>query len=127
MAVQVFSGTMAVSEETPRKVEKLVSSAPTVRELTLATKARVVLWTGWGLVIAGLLILGLAGALAAYWTTTAGTCYPPGGGTSVPCPASELTTNNFAVVIALMLWSGVMIVLGGVLACVAWLHKPPRA
>jgi len=118
---------MAVSEETPRGAEKLLSSAEKVDEPTLAYKVRAVFWTGSGLIMTGFVILGAAAILAAFWTTAPGTCMPPPGGGSTSCPASELTTNNFAVVITLMIWSAVMVALGGVLVCLAWLHKPASA
>jgi len=118
---------MAASEEIPRAIEKLVSPAGEVRETTFAAQVREVLWIGWGLVFLGLIILGVAVALANFWTLPTGTCFPPGGGSSIPCPASELTTNDLAVVLALMLWSGVTVALGSILACLAWLRMPARA
>jgi len=118
---------MAVSEETPREVDKLLSSGEEVHEPSLATKVSVVLWTGWGLVFVGLIILGVAVGLSTFWTAPAANCPQFGGSPPNSCPAGELTTNNFAVVLVLMLWSGVLVALGGILACTAWLHKPTRA
>jgi len=118
---------MAVSEEAPHEAEKLLGSAEKVHEPTLAYKVRAIFWTGSGLIMVGCVILGLAVILGAFWTTTTGTCLPPAGGGTSPCPASELTTNNFAVIMSLMIWSGVMVAVGSVLVCLAWLQKPASA
>jgi hypothetical protein len=119
---------MAASGQSPRDVEKLLGSPEKVEAPALAYKIGVISWTGWALIILGIVTL-LGGAIATLaWTSPPmGPCFPPGGASSIPCPASELTPNNLAVIIVITVGSIVVIAWGGVLVCLAWLHKPPPA
>ena len=116
---------MGASEQNSGKVEKLADSTVKAEVTPLAEKVSVITGAGAGLLVLGFVFLLVAAELWSMWTSpTAGVCFPPGGGSSIPCPASELTSNNLAFVIFFLVVSTTMIALGSVLVCLAWLHEP---
>lgn len=81
-----------------------------------------------GLTIVGAgIVLGCAAALTGliFTAPSAGPCFPPGGGTNIPCPASPLTTNNLFVVLALEIASLAFFALGIVVLMMIWFREHP--
>lgn len=81
-----------------------------------------------GLVIVGAgVFLGLAAltAGAVFTAPSAGPCFPPNGGSNIPCPASPLTTNNMFVVLSLEIASLAFFVLGIVVLMMVWFREHP--
>lgn len=118
---------MVASEQAPSRLEKLVGPADPKPADTPAHKVETVVGIGWVLVGIGMVALTVGFVLWSEWITPTGTCFPPGGGAAIPCPAAELTSNDLAVVMVITMVASIMVGLGVVLVCLAWLHKPPQA
>ena len=85
-------------------------------------------WAGGGIVMVGVLFLLVAVALGlAFTAPSAGACFPSGGGTSIPCPSSELTPNNLFTLIALAIASVGSLLIGTLLVMSAYFRLNPAA
>jgi len=92
-------------------------------EPSIQSKVSSVFLLGWGFFVVGAILL-LIGLIAwATWVTPTGLCYS-GFGQSIPCPAVELTPNDSVGVLVGTLGGLVVIAMGLVLVCLAWLHQP---
>ena len=73
-------------------------------------------------IVASLVALTVVIALLVYTAPPPGPCYPPGGGQSIGCPASQLTPNDLFVTLALVIVAMGLFVLGMMVTTVAWLR-----
>ncbi len=70
-----------------------------------------------GVLIGAAVLLSLATVLAGsiFTAPAPGPCFPPGGGSPIACPATELTPNNLFTLLALVILSLFSFTLGVVL------------